>query len=153
MIRLCLVALMMVGLGAPVQAVEIFFNGGAVLLGKSATCPSWLNVGNRYQVFYFFPIAGTDNGNTSTISIFSGPGADAFQLNNGTFDTTFKDATATHIFSRAGTYPVQVKRNQQFPATVDSTTRFLSFRFQVLGFDNIATCLVTYDASAVRTPN
>ena len=57
-------------------------------------------------------------------------------------------------FTRAGkdTNGAQIRLAIAQPA-VNTTTRFLNLRFQIKGWDNVPTCIATFDVALVRYAN
>ena len=137
---------------ASAQALEISFRGGATVVGSPAACNGNPELAGFWDANYFFPMVGTTNGTTSTLVLINN-GTRAFQITGG-ITTSFGTADAYGIFTRAGkdTNGAQIRLAIAQPA-VNTTTRFLNLRFQIKGWDNVPTCIATFDVALVRYAN
>jgi len=134
------------------QAVQHRFIGGAVITGKSGTCPDYDPTGDRFHV-RFRPSGLGTNGSNSGLSLFQLEGAINFRV-SGRFNTTAKLATTTYIYSFGDVNPnaVTVKFTSQVPTTLDTTTQYINAAGVITGYDYMPLCTVTFTMSVTKRP-
>lgn len=135
---------------AEAAPTDVVFMGGLTVTSTSG-CTGW-NPDKRYFTgTYWVPVAGSTNGPDSVLTmLFPGGGGEGFEIRNGEFTSTYKTATAYHIFTRVGTYSAQVKITSRNPATVTTTTPAVGIKGSIKGFDNLATCVVNFSANMLK---
>jgi hypothetical protein len=152
----CATAILSVSVGAfDATAAEIVWKGGARAVATTG-CTGWNPLGQNWQAYYFFPLAGTSNGTNSTFTLIDGFSAESFQL-NGQFTSVAKPVTGTHIYTRSGQYQATFRFDSISPAqtAITASTRFVSGRAIIGKWDNwngSSTCVVAVDFSLVRSP-
>ncbi len=127
------------------QAARIEFQGSMKITSTSGCQTSFDPTGNIYTATYWLPIAGSDNDNRSTISIFSQTGAESFSVDPGRFTTTLKAAQGNHIATLPGDYPIKIRVATQSPAIPTATTKTIRLTGTVQGFDFRPTCTINFD--------
>lgn len=134
------------------HAADIVFWGG-LSVTSTANCNNWNPDKQMFTGTYFVPIAGSQNGTDSTLIFHNnGVGGEAFTLFNDVFTGTFKDVEATHIYTRAGTYPAKVKLTQT-PTTLGLTTNAVKAVGSVRGWDHDTDCVVNFTFQGLKNLN
>jgi hypothetical protein len=139
-------------LASPVFAAAIW-QGRVTITGQAGACPNYNPVGNHY-VARFQPRNLSDNGTNSRFAWFSDDYAQSFQLDNASFDTTWRAVQFTSIWTDAGSPPftTSVRFLSQAPATILVNTNFINVVGQIANYDFQQGCIVTFLLSLTRSP-
>jgi hypothetical protein len=141
------------GLGAQAteaEAARVRFWGGLVITAQSGTCPNGNEVGSRYAVRFSTDTAMAP----STLSLLRSEHAYNYRV-DGRFTATYKAAetVAIHDFGGDPGNAVRVRFTSQSPSTVSSTTNFINVTGQISGWDEGASCVVTFRMSLTKRPD
>jgi len=135
----------------PAQAAKVRWQGEFLVTKASAGCTDYNPVGTDALVRFRPPIAGSDNGAGSRLSIFQRRYTISHKLVTGSFNSTFKPVETMTIsdgFEGIGN-PVAVRITAMSPKPT-ATTDFIKAEGQIKGYDNMPNCVVTFQMSLVR---
>ena len=149
-ISIAVASLLTLAGGAQALPTDVVYKGGGTFTVTSG-CTGFNPINQFFLGTYFVPVAGSTNGPDSTITFhFGNGGAEGFKLTNDVFTSTFKAVTATHVYTRTGSYPAFVSISPQVPAVITTTTPRVTVIGFVKGWDNVPNCLVHFQLNMVK---
>lgn len=154
-----MVAAGLAGAGTPAVAAKVIFSGVMAIESASTACGilPYVEQGNLLRAVFKPAGVGTNGASTALllqysdlVSGFTDLLVSGFMIERGTLDTSFRNANATQVTPTNSlslnfeTYVAQMRRLEQFPATIVSSTKFVTMRLQIRNFGKVAQCIVTF---------
>ena len=138
------------------EAARVRYEGAFIIKKKSGTCANYNPVGNSGRVNFEPQVAGSDNGPGSELFLYEGIFGKSFDLENGLFNTNFKEvawhSTGQSVFTDPAII-VRVRFKSQKPATIKAGTNFITAVAEVENFDFQVGCIVTIHLALIKRLN
>lgn len=133
---------------APAQAERVRFIGSFHIVSKTnnAKCNEYDPVGDRMAVRYTPVIAGNPDNDRSRLGLFYSDGGRGYQLDSGSFTSTFKPARAVNLFEGFSTPEPQqqVRFATQSPAAIQNDTNVITVTGEILNYDWMVGCRIQF---------
>ena len=138
------------------EAAKVRYEGSFIIKQKSGTCSDYNPVGGNGRVNFEPQVAGSDNGPGSELFLYGGIHGTSFDLENGLFNTNFKEVAWHSVSHSVFTDPaiiVRVRFKSQKPATIKAGTNFITAVAEVENYDFQVGCTVTVHLALIKRLN